>query len=96
MCAVSARVRHCVECPKCLTRYLVGFSPYRNGSYLMPVARGICEEWILYCACRTPHAVSRWGWKELKLYEVPVDAHQSGFGSPEQMPIIRRSSGFSP
>jgi len=31
------RIRHCVECPKCLTRYLVACSPYRNGSYLVPL-----------------------------------------------------------
>jgi hypothetical protein len=34
------RVRHCVECPKCHTRYLPGFTPYRNGSYLIPLTKG--------------------------------------------------------
>lgn len=33
------RVRYCVECPKCRTRYLPSSSPYRNGSYLIPVRR---------------------------------------------------------
>ena len=37
---MTPRIRHCVECPKCHTRYLVGFSPYRNGSYLMPLSGG--------------------------------------------------------
>jgi len=32
--AMTRRIRHCIECPKCRTRYLVGYSPYRNGSYL--------------------------------------------------------------
>ena len=26
------RIRHCAECPKCGTRYLIAGSPYRNGS----------------------------------------------------------------
>src|SRR3979409_537204 len=56
----TARVRHCVECPKCLTRYLVGFSPYRNGSYLMPLSAGFSEEWTLYCSCGRPPISSRW------------------------------------
>src|ERR1700722_13475459 len=32
---MSFRIRHCVKCPKCHTWYLVGFSPYRNGAYLV-------------------------------------------------------------
>ncbi|HZD09509.1 MAG TPA: hypothetical protein VE176_14735, partial [Candidatus Limnocylindrales bacterium] len=41
------RIRHCVECPKCLTRYLIAFSPYSNGSYLVPTVYGSSEEYIL-------------------------------------------------
>ena len=51
--AIMLRVRHCVECPKCCTRYLPGFSPYRNGSYLMPLSYGLSAEWILYCSALT-------------------------------------------
>src|SRR3974390_3865660 len=43
--AMAARVRLCAVCPKCGMRYLIGFSPYRNGSYLIPAARGMPEEW---------------------------------------------------
>ena len=68
---MASRVRHCVECPKCLTRYLPGLSPYRNGSYLMPRAEGFVDEWALYCACGRPPISSRWSWNDLKLYAVP-------------------------
>jgi hypothetical protein len=92
----SARVRHCIECPKCLTRYLIGFSPYRNGSYLMPLATGFSEEWTLYCSCGRPPISSRWSWKELKLYAVSNQAHDRGYGPPEEIvPIGKklRASG---
>ena len=56
------RIRHCVECPKCLTQYLVGFSPYSNGSYLVPSVVGSSEEYTLYCSCRKPYAVSEIPW----------------------------------
>jgi ketosteroid isomerase-like protein len=32
---MSLRIRHCIECPKCLTRYVIGSSPYRNGAHLI-------------------------------------------------------------
>jgi len=75
------RVRHCVECPKCRTRYLIGFSPYHNGSYLVPVATGSMQEWILYCACGSPPNPSRWNWDELQPYEVCRGAHVRGYGA---------------
>lgn len=92
---MPSRVRHCVECPKCLTRYLVGFSPYTNGSYLRPLSQGLWEEWILYCACRLPHASSRWNWKELKLCEVSYQAHQTGYGAPDEIIVISQASSLS-
>ena len=91
---MPSRVRHCVECPKCLTRYLVGFSPYTNGSYLRPLSQGLWEEWILYCTCRLPHASSRWNWKELKLCEVSYQAHQSGYGAPDEIVVISQASSL--
>jgi hypothetical protein len=57
--AVMLRVRHCVECPKCRIRYLPGFSPYRNGSYLVPLTENLPTEWTLYCSCCTPPCGSR-------------------------------------
>ncbi len=82
---MSFRVRHCVECPRCSTRYLVGFSPYRNGSYLVPLTVGCWEQWTLYCSCRLPHSPSHWRWDELKPYEVSSDAHLRGYGGPEEI-----------
>src|SRR5450631_1538229 len=90
--AMGSRVRHCVECPKCCTRYLAGFSPYRNGSYLVPIAKGYWEEWILYCSCGVPPHSSRWNWDELKLYVVNNQAHHRGYGGPEDILCIGMSS----
>ena len=91
---MTPRVRHCVECPKCLTRYLVGFSPYRNGSYLMPLSAGFSEEWTLYCSCGRPPISSRWNWNELKLYAVSNQAHDRGFGHTRRLCRFARSRGF--
>jgi hypothetical protein len=88
--AMSSRVRHCIECPKCFTRYLVGFSPYRNGSYLVPIAKGSWEGWTLYCSCGSPYRPSRWGSDELRPYEVSNIAHHRGFGPPDEIVALRR------
>lgn len=93
--AMGSRVRHCVECPKCLTRYLPAYSPYQNGSYLMPMAKGFADEWTLYCACGRPPISSRWSWSDLKLYVVSHRAHERGYGQPEEIVPIDRKSRFS-
>ena len=93
--SIVSRVRHCVECPKCLTRYLPGFSPYRNGSYLMPLAEGFADEWTLYCACGRPPISSRWSWSDLKLYAVSNQAHDRGYGPPEEVVPVDKKSRFS-
>lgn len=79
------RIRHCVECPKCSTRYLVGFSPYPNGSYLVPLVIGTHQEWTLYCSCGSPPSTSRWRSDEMKAYQVSRGAHVRGFGPPEEI-----------
>lgn len=89
---MTRRFRHCVECPKCLTRYLVGFSPYRNGSYLIPLAAGFSEEWTLYCSCGRPPISSRWNWNELKIYLVSHQAHDRGYGAPEEVVLVASGS----
>ena len=91
---MKLRVRHCVECPKCLTRYLVGFSPYRNGSTLMPVTAGFFEEWALYCSCGKPPAFSRWNWNELRMYAVSDQAHHRGYGQPDEIVAIGEKHAF--
>jgi hypothetical protein len=79
---MSHRIRHCVECPKCLTRYLVGYSPYRNGSYLVSGA-GNFEVYKLYCSCGRSAFSLRWS--ELKRYVVSKPAHDRGYGPPEEI-----------
>src|SRR5712672_2623069 len=93
--AMASRVRHCVECPKCLTRYLPGFSPYRNGSYLMPLVEGFADEWTLYCACGRPPISSRWSWSDLKLYAVSNQAHDRGYGPPEEIVPVDPANSFN-
>ena len=92
---MASRVRHCVECPKCFTRYLPGFSPYRNGSYLLPMVEGFADEWTLYCACGRPPISSRWSWSDLKLYAVSNQAHDRGYGPPEEIVSVDKKSHLS-
>src|SRR5258708_15532880 len=82
---MASRVRHCVECPKCLTRYLPGFSPYRNGSYLLSLTEGFGDEWTLYCACGRPPISSRWRWRDLKLYAFSNQAHDPDYGPAQAL-----------
>jgi len=93
--SMASRIRHCVECPKCLTRYLPGFSPYRNGSYLLSLAEGFADEWTLYCVCGRPAVCSRWSWSDLKLYAVSNRAHDRGYGPPEDIVPVDKKSRFS-
>jgi hypothetical protein len=79
------RVRHCAECPKCHNRYLLGSSPYANGSYMVPLSEGFSAGWILYCSCSTPPTSSQWSWTELKRYGISGQAHRRGYGSPEEI-----------
>jgi hypothetical protein len=89
------RVRSCVECPNCRTRYLPGCSPYSNGSYLMPLVEGFTNEWTLYCSCGRPHIPSRWNWSELKRYAIATQAHVRGYGPPEEIVAVNGGSPFS-
>ena len=83
------RIRHCAECPKCGTRYLIAGSPYRNGSYLVPTAIGCWDEYILYCYCRELPVASRWRAGELKACEISKPAFDRGYGTAEEMPLAR-------
>jgi len=84
------RVRHCVECPKCHTRYLPGSSPYRNGSYLIPLAKRFSSGCLLYCSCRNPPVCSQWKWTELKACEVSREAYRLGYGSTNEIWALSR------
>jgi len=84
-------IRRCVECPKCSTRYLIGFSPYRNGACLVPAAQGSFDAYTLYCACCHPPATSQWKWSDLKAFAVAKPAHKRGYGScAEIVPLGER------
>jgi len=84
------RVRHCVECPSCHTRYLVSFSPYRNGSYLIPTVAGSLEEYSLYCACS--RGVTVWRWSEVKTCEVSPMAYERGYGTVDEIVPLNQSN----
>jgi hypothetical protein len=85
---MSYRLRHYVECPKRLTRYLVASSPYGNGSYLSPMLAGSWEAFILYCSCGTPRVCSRWSSSELKRCAVSKLAYDRGYGTREEIAPI--------
>jgi hypothetical protein len=85
---MSRRFRHCIECPKCHTRYVLGFSPHSNGSYLAASQQGFAEEWVLYCSCATPPVPSRWRYDELKFYAVSNPAFRRGYGSLSEIVTV--------
>src|SRR5580693_7683770 len=88
------RIRRCVECPRCLTRYLVAFSPYRNGSYVVSTVAGFPEACILYCSCRRPPFSVRWRWSEVKAYVVSKSAQDRGYGMPDEIVLEAESHGM--
>jgi len=92
---MSARIRHCLQCPKCLTRYLVSATPYGNGSYLVHSSLHSLDEYVLYCSCQTPAAVSRWRGDDLYRCEVSRDAHRRGYGSPDEISAMNENRSTS-
>ena len=87
--SMGDRIRHCVECPKCWTRYLLARSPYFNGSYLIPTVTGSLEEYTLYCSCATTPVRSHWKSDEMKTYKVSKAAYDRGFGTPDEVFAMR-------
>jgi hypothetical protein len=71
----------------------MAFSPYANGSYLVPTTSGSSEEYILYCSCRKPPVSSRWRWSELKKYAVSKAAHHRGYGTTQEIVPVNTASG---
>jgi hypothetical protein len=86
---MTVRVRHCVQCPVCLTYYLVGFSPFSNGSYLLASLPYAPDECTLYCSCRTPAVRSRWRGSDGVACEISKNAHQRGYGTAGEISPIR-------
>lgn len=83
------RLRHCVECPECCIRYLIGFSPYQNGSYLLSFVTESSEQYKLFCSCRRPPVCSRWNWNDLKTYSVSNEAYARGYGGADDIWRLR-------
>lgn len=88
---MSWRLRHCVECPECSTRYLIGFSPYCNGSSLVTLVCDAMEKYKLICSCCRPPVCSRCEWSEVKRYGVSNRAYARGYGSPAEVSLLRES-----
>ena len=82
---MTPRFRHCIECCKCGTRYLIPASPYANGSYVVSPAPFSSDEYTLYCACSKPPASSQWRWSELKIYQISRLAFERGYGSRDEI-----------
>lgn len=76
-----------MECPKCLTRYLVSCSPFENGSYLLPTIEGGWDEYTLYCQCKAP--ACRWQSSEFLNCEVSGAAFERGYGTADEIMVIR-------
>ncbi len=87
---MSLRIRHCVECPKCHTCYLIAFSPYRNGSCVVREGAG-AKEYILYCFCEGGLASNRGRWADVKACVVSKAAHDRGYGTLDEVSIRKGS-----
>ena len=90
---MPSRIRHCVECLKCRTRYVSGFSPYDNGSYIVFSQPGRVDLLTLYCSCGHSYLFKR---SELQTYAVLESAYVRGYGSPDQItlvPAVREKAG---
>ena len=79
------RARHCIECPRCLTRYVISLSPYDNGSYVIPAVEGSGDEYILYCSCSRRSVRCRWESSEVMLCNVMKAAYKRGHGTAREI-----------
>ena len=78
---MTLRLRSCVECPQCHTRYIIGANPYRisvHPSESSDVRR-------LYCCCAGRFDFFLFKLSELKIYSVSETAHARGYGSPDEI-----------
>lgn len=85
------RVRHCVECPRCHTCYLIAFSPYSNGSYLVRMTSDF-EEYTLYCLCDGGHKANVCRCPEVKACKVAKPTYERGYGSRDEVHRISSRS----
>lgn len=80
---LMSRIRHCLECPNCETRYLISLSQFQNGSYVVSVSYGSCEEYILHCSCG--RVASRWRGTGVRTCQVSRAAYERGYGTSEEI-----------
>lgn len=86
--ATSMRIRHFVECPGCRTRYLLSFSPYRNGSRLVSAVPGAWDDYILYCSCSRGSLGNRIRSSEVKRCDVSREAYRRGYGTAKEIVLL--------
>lgn len=79
------RVRQCVECPRCRTRYVISRNPYNNGSYVIPAVKGSCDEYLLYCSCSGRSVSCRSESSEVILCYVPRADYERGYGRAREI-----------
>ena len=79
------RLRSCVECPRCYIRYIIGVSPYRNGSYISAHPSEGSDLRRLYCSCLGRFGFFPFKLSELKTYSVSEWAYARGYGSPDEI-----------
>ena len=82
------RIRHCVECPSCRTRYLLSFSPYRNGSRLVTEVPGAWDDYVLYCSCSPGSMASRIRSHDVKRCDVTREAYCRGYGTAKEIVLL--------
>jgi hypothetical protein len=78
------RRRHCVECPNCHTRYIIGFSPFGNGSYIVARSEDAAIH-FLFCSCGAESDCHPFKMSALRTYIVTAEAHARGYGSPDEI-----------
>ena len=83
-------IRHCVECRKCATRYLIASSPYGNGSYIWRTPLSYSDECVLYCFCQRPPVLNDWKETDVKACVVSKAAHNRGYGTPQEIVAIEQ------
>ena len=86
---MSIRIRSCVECPKCHTRYVIGSSPFPNGSYIVTQPSATPDLLRLYCICADLPSSYAFKFSELKMYAISEWAERRGYGSTEEIVMVR-------
>lgn len=89
---MSSRLRSCVECPKCHTRYLIGSSPYYNGSYIVAYPPSGADLLRLYCTCGDLLTSHVFKFSDLKMHAISEWAEKRGYGSPEEIVLVQTAT----